>query len=159
MKNYKSRVICRAFALLAIAISIVSCSDGNTDKTDIAQALVTPDTGDWKVVAGSASESAVVKGQKIAQMCTGCHGIDQGEFSPAGPSLHEIAGRRVGSLDDYAYTQVLKNQTATWTVVQFDAFIMSPQDVYPGTGMAFTGIKNSDDRAALIAYLATKTLP
>ncbi|WP_339671472.1 c-type cytochrome [Dasania marina] len=137
----------------------MSCSDDGTGSVGAVEARAVVDHSDWKVAAEGATESTVARGERIIQMCAGCHGIGEGAPSPAGPSLHGIMGRRVGSLDSYPYTQALTNQTESWTVKQFDEFITSPQDLYPGTGMAFSGLKSREDRAALIAYLATKSLP
>lgn len=91
-------------------------------------------------------------------MCTSCHGIDEGELSPAGPSLYRVAGRKVGSLDGYPYTSSLGSGTSYWTVEHFDAFLANPQEIYPNNGMAYAGLKKPDDRQDLIAYVATKSL-
>jgi len=142
----------RISMLLVTACTVTACSDDRTTKVEAI------DVRDWKAVAESATESAVAKGERLFQMCSSCHGFEKGELSPAGPSLYGIAGRKVGSLDSYPYTQALASQTVNWTVKQFDDFIASPQDVFPGTGMAYSGLKNSEDRDALIIFLATKAL-
>lgn len=77
-------------------------------------------------------------------------------MSPAGPSLYGMAGRRVGALDSYPYTQVLAKSERHWTVSHFQEFIASPQEAYPRTGMAFAGIKAAEDRDAIAAYIASR---
>jgi cytochrome c len=137
--------------LIALGIlgSIISCSDEEINN------VKSVDYSDWQRVATEASESDVTRGQRVIQMCAGCHAIEKGAPSPAGPSLFGIVGRQVGSVEGYPYTQALSNQKERWTVKQFEAFITSPQDLYPGTGMAFSGLKKREDRTALIAYLAS----
>lgn len=155
MKRWKQKWIRKYVVIFAAATATVSCSDDGTDSSSEINASVTADLSDWKIVSEAATESIVARGKRVIQVCAGCHGIGENDPSPAGPSLHGIMGRKVGSLDSYPYTQALTNQSASWTVKHFDEFIRSPLDLYPGTGMAFSGIKNSKDRAALIAYLAT----
>lgn len=156
ISKYKLRVLKLWISSFAIAF-LIACSGDNTDKPEATPVSAATETGDWKVQAELASESTVSRGKKIFQMCTGCHGFNEGEPSPAGPSLYGVAGRPVGSLQSYPYTQAMKNSDKTWTVKNFDEFIASPQTVLPGTGMAFTGIKDSEDRIALVAFLATSS--
>lgn len=148
----------RMSMLLVTAWTVTACSDDGTSNVAAVEVHAAIDVRDWKAAAESATEPAVAKGERLFQMCTSCHGFEEGEPSPAGPSLYGIAGREVGSLESYPYTQALASQTIYWSVKQFDAFIASPQAVFPGTGMAYSGLKNSEDRDALIAFLATKSL-
>lgn len=146
------------FLSLLVLPGLFACSDSGIETDAPAPAGNQRETEDWEAAAASASDAMVERGQRLFQMCASCHGIDEGELSPAGPSLYGIAGRRVGGLDSYPYTQALANQSETWTVGKFDAFIASPQEAYPGTGMAYSGLKSSEDRVALVAYMATKSM-
>jgi len=42
-----------------------------------------------------------------------------------------------------------------WTPDQLDAFLADPRGFLKGTRMAYGGMKDADQRAALIAYLST----
>lgn len=148
----------RISVLLVAACAATACSDDGATNVEAVEVHAAIDVRDWEAAAESATESAVAKGERLFQMCTNCHGSEEGEPSPAGPSLYGITGRRVGSLESYPYTQALASQTVSWSVKQFDEFITSPQGVFPGTGMAYSGLKSSEDRDALIAFLATKSL-
>lgn len=162
MTNLQQRSLSRTCVILIASITVVACSDSGTGSGEPVEGsdevLTAQHSREWQLAAETANTAMLDRGQRAFQMCTGCHGIDQGEMSPAGPSLAGIAGRRVGTLDSYPYTQALTDKTESWTVKRFDDFIASPQDVYPGNGMAYTGLKNDEDRTALIAYVATKSL-
>ena len=148
-----------ALASLITIACLTACSDRSADKPETRPVRGEQNIKDWQAQAQLASEANIARGKQLLQMCTGCHGINEGDPSPAGPSLYRIAGRPVGSLDSYPYTQSLKNSEKTWTVENFDQFIASPQEMFPGTGMAFTGIKNSEDRLAIIAFVASNATP
>jgi|TARA_E500000305_G_scaffold12793_3_gene8762 cytochrome c len=140
--------------LLLSVLAACSYEGGNADGA--AEVSESGGISDWSEMAEKASDESLAKGERLFQMCTGCHSIEEGEPSPAGPGLFGFAGRRVGSLESYPYTQALANSTQHWTVSHFDAFIASPYDVYPGTGMAFSGLKNELDRQALIAFIGAR---
>jgi cytochrome c len=42
-----------------------------------------------------------------------------------------------------------------WTAEKLDPYLKNPREVVPGTTMAYAGLRNDDERANLIAYLAT----
>ena len=156
MKLIKRSRRYRALLLPLLLSVLAACSYEGESGDGAAEVSESGGISDWKVMAEKASEESLAKGQMLFQMCTGCHSIGEGEASPAGPGLFGFAGRRVGSLESYPYTQALANSTERWTVSHFDAFIASPYDVYPGTGMAFSGLKNELDRQALIAFIGAR---
>jgi cytochrome c len=45
--------------------------------------------------------------------------------------------------------------TGAWTPENISSFIESPRAYAPGTKMAYNGMRDVEDRADLIAYLAT----
>ncbi len=44
----------------------------------------------------------------------------------------------------------------TWTPENLDAFLLNPKGYMPGTKMSFAGLPKPEDRANLIAWLATQ---
>ncbi len=86
--------------------------------------------------------------------CSVCHSPEAGT-NKLGPSLFGIVGRKAASIADYTYTPAAKSSGLTWDAANLDKYITDPQAVVPGTKMLFPGIKNADDRKALIGYLAT----
>ena len=85
--------------------------------------------------------------------CAVCHSSKPGEIR-AGPSLYRIIGRKVGSTPAFPYSAAMKSSGATWTAATLDGFIAAPRKAVPKTNMAFPGLADPAQRAALVAYLA-----
>jgi cytochrome c len=47
------------------------------------------------------------------------------------------------------------NEGKTWTFEYLDEFLFAPRTVIPGTAMTFAGLKRTDERTNVIAYLRT----
>lgn len=84
--------------------------------------------------------------------CQVCHTVEAGK-NKIGPSLAGIVGRKAGSVPGYAYSDANKNSGVTWDEATLDTYLTDPRKFIPGTKMLFVGIKNADERKALIAYL------
>ena len=89
----------------------------------------------------------------FASQCKVCH-TTTAASGPAGPSLKGVAGRKLGSLSDFAYSPGLKAKGGSWSDANLDAFLTNPSAFAPGTKM-FARVPAADNRAAVIAYLKT----
>ena len=98
-------------------------------------------------------------GAKVFRKCKACHIIGDGAKNAVGPHLTDVVGRVQGSVESYTkYSDGFKAAMAEgkkWTPAELDAFLTKPKDYMPGTKMAFGGLRKEDDRANVIAYLAT----
>ncbi len=94
------------------------------------------------------------KGEKVFSKCKACHKLEAGANS-TGPSLYGVVDRQVGSIGDFSYSSAVADLGGTWDAETLNSFLESPKAVAPGTKMTFTGLKKVEDRANLIAYLAT----
>ena len=74
-----------------------------------------------------------------------------------GPNLHGIFGRRAGSMEGFGYTRAMQNATFIWTPRTMDAWVAQPAHFLPGNAMAYAGLRNQEDRDALVASLLRKT--
>jgi cytochrome c len=92
------------------------------------------------------------QGQKAFRNCAACHSPAQGTNS-IGPSLFGIVGRKAGSVPGFAYSRAMKNSNLSWTAQNLDAYIADPQKLVPGNHMPYSGMRDAQERAALIAYL------
>lgn len=99
----------------------------------------------------------VARGETLAKACAACHSFNQGGPNKVGPNLWGVVGSHHAHLGDaYAYSAAMKALSAEkWDVDHLNQFLFNPRAGVPGTKMAFAGIKNDQDRASLIAYLAT----
>jgi cytochrome c len=84
--------------------------------------------------------------------CSGCHLPTGGG---QGPSLTGVVGREAGAAPGFDYTPGLKASGVVWTSANLDRFLADPGKMVPGTAMPIS-IPDAAQRAAIIAYLATK---
>jgi cytochrome c len=84
--------------------------------------------------------------------CAACHSVVEHK-KLIGPSLFGVVGRKAGT-EDFAYSEANKNSGLTWDEVTLDKYLLSPKTVVPGNKMPYGGLKNDEQRANLIAYLA-----
>ena len=96
---------------------------------------------------GDAQKGAVL----YQQHCTACHAIDSNKI---GPAHRGVVGRRVGSLPGYKYSSELAASRLRWTPQTLNKWLGDPEDLVNGQRMGFL-IESEQDRADLIAYLAT----
>lgn len=89
----------------------------------------------------------------FAAECSGCHTAGEATAKKLGPDLRGIFGQRIGSREDYDYSESLASKDGTWTEANLDRFLADPQEFVPGTKMRWDGIADPERRRALIAYL------
>jgi cytochrome c len=95
------------------------------------------------------------KGQDDFARCAICHTATKGGGNGVGPNLFGVVGRKAASMPNFYYSQALKSSGITWTPDKLDAWIKSPATLVPGNRMTFSGLDNAQQRADLVAYLAT----
>lgn len=106
---------------------------------------------DFETVLASAS---VEDGAKVFRKCSACHKLEAGE-NAAGPYLYGVVGREKGAAQGFSYSDTLASMEGAWTPENLNGFLEKPSDYAPGTSMGFAGLKKVEERADLIAYLAT----
>jgi cytochrome c len=128
--------------------------DAPEDAVAGAEAPVLPP--DWGTVFPTADVAA---GQAAFARCQACHTDSSGGPNGIGPNLWGVLGRPVASHAGFAYSDAMKahaGELPSWTLDGLYEFINSPQKVVPGTKMSFAGIRDSQTRINLIAYLRTQ---
>lgn len=105
-------------------------------------------------LGAQASAAAAADGSDVFDTnCAVCHSTDPGT-NKLGPSLAGVVGRKSASLSDYSYSPAMMKAGLTWDKATLDKYLTDPQAMVPGTKMLFPGLKDADDRKALIDYLA-----
>ncbi|WP_102109537.1 c-type cytochrome [Oceaniglobus roseus] len=94
----------------------------------------------------------VGSGERIFGKCKACHKLEAGA-NGTGPTLHNVVGRPVDSIDGYAYSGALEKVADVWTPENLYHFLKDPKGYAPGTKMGFAGLPKPEDRANVIAYL------
>lgn len=93
-------------------------------------------------------------GERLWRQCSACHSAEEGKQG-TGPSLYGIVSRDKGAIEGFRYSGALASAEGTWEAENIYQFIANPRGYLPGTTMAYAGMRKSEDRANLVAYLAT----
>ncbi|PWR04264.1 cytochrome c family protein [Meridianimarinicoccus roseus] len=108
--------------------------------------------------AALAQDGDAAAGEKVFRKCQACHAVGEGAENKVGPALNGIVGRTIASGEGFDYSDVLAEMGSagkTWTPEELGAFLTKPRDYAKGTKMSFAGLRKEDERADVIAYLAT----
>ena len=108
-----------------------------------------------KPLAVLLSEASVAEGERISRKCRTCHTFEKGGANGVGPNLWNIVGQSRAQVAGFNYTDAMKNFGGTWTIQDLFDYLQRPQAYIRGTNMAFAGLRRGDERAHLIAYLAS----
>jgi cytochrome c len=126
------------------------------DETAAAAPSATMIKLDIKDASGAQVSGDPASGAQIFTQCMTCHSKDPG-VNKVGPSLHGIIGRHSGMVPGFNYSTANKGSGLVWTEQELYAYLENPQKVVPGTYMTYTGVKNPQKRADVIAYLQENT--
>ncbi|MFN6977511.1 MAG: c-type cytochrome [Gemmobacter sp.] len=106
---------------------------------------------DFEVLLASADPGA---GERLWRQCSACHALEQGR-NGTGPYLWGVVGRDKGSVEGFRYSAAMTGAEGAWEPENIAAFIENPRGYLAGTSMAYAGMRRAEDRANLIAYIAT----
>jgi len=97
------------------------------------------------------------KGQDQFRACQACHVAAEGGGHRVGPNLWNVVMSDIARHDDFNYSSTLSDMEGAWTYARLNQFIANPQGYAPGTRMTYGGLKKTQDRANLIAWLRTQS--
>jgi cytochrome c len=107
--------------------------------------------GSLMAAASIAQNTAATAG--VFGQCEVCHSVDG--INGTGPTLKGVVGRQSGTVPGFRYSLAMKSAGIPWDDKSLDRYLADPQELVPGNVMPFSGIADSAQRAALIAYLKT----
>lgn len=97
-----------------------------------------------------------VKGMATAKACAACHNFDKGGANKVGPALWDVVERPMGSAAGFTYSEGFKAMAGkAWDYEALNTWLIAPKEFIKGTKMSYAGIKKDEDRADVIAYLAS----
>lgn len=108
-----------------------------------------PPFADLLAVADAAAGEAT-----FGRACGGCHKIEDG-VNGTGPHLYGLVNRPVQAVADFEYSGALIAVIDVWTPDSLNSFITDPGAYADGTKMTYNGMRSAQDRANVIAYLAS----
>lgn len=93
-------------------------------------------------------------GEKVFGKCASCHKVDGS--NGVGPHLNGVVDRAKASIEGFGYSDALLAMAGdAWTPENLNGFLVNPKAYAPGTKMAYAGLAKPEDRANVIAWLAT----
>lgn len=93
-------------------------------------------------------------GEKVFGKCKACHHVDG--KNATGPHLNGVVGRNHGAVEGFGYSDaMIASKAEAWTPDHLNEFLTNPKGYMPGTKMSFAGLPKAQDRANVVAYLAT----
>jgi cytochrome c len=102
------------------------------------------------VFASSVSAGNPIRGKELFEKrCGGCHSLDADK---EGPRLHNVYGRKAGSIPSFKYSSALKSAQITWDAASLDRWLTDTESVVPDNDMDFH-VPRADERADIIEFL------
>jgi cytochrome c len=98
------------------------------------------------------------KGAEVFKKCGACHNAEKGGANGIGPNLYGVVGGPHDHLPGYAYSDAMqKTSGEKWDWDSLNKWLTNPKGYVAGTKMAFAGLGKEEERAAVIAYLNSKS--
>jgi cytochrome c len=95
---------------------------------------------------------------QFARKCSVCHTLQADGRNRAGPTLHKVFGRKIGTLEGYPYSDALRKLDIVWTPEAISKlFELGPEVFTPGSKMPLQTMSDRTQRDALVAYLQQAT--
>lgn len=106
------------------------------------------------VVAAAPMTDAVGASPPQFAICEACHSTSTDGSSAMGPNLRGVVGRNAGSLPNYSYSPAMRASQIVWTRQELEAFLTNTAARVPGNYMAYPGVADPTERAAIIEFLS-----
>ncbi|MEI6419426.1 MAG: cytochrome c family protein [Sphingomonadales bacterium] len=124
----------------------------------VEEAAAGPAAEAEKPAAFYLASADVAKGEATFKKCAACHNAEKGGANGTGPNLWGVVGRPIASHGGFGYSDALSGMKGkNWDFDSLWGWLKSPKNFMAGNKMSFAGISKPEERAAVIAYLNTKS--
>lgn len=89
----------------------------------------------------------------MGRQCQACHNWSNGGNNGVGPNLWGVVGADIARKEGYRYSSAMGGWEGDWTPEALYKFLEAPKEWMPGTKMGYGGMRKSEDRANVIAFL------
>ena len=104
------------------------------------------------------ASASIDKGAEVFKKCGACHNAEKGGTNGIGPNLYGVVGGPHDHMPGFSYSDAMqKTSGEKWDWDELNKWLTSPKAFVAGTKMAFAGIAKPEERAAVIAYLNSKS--
>ncbi len=124
--------------------------------TPVSRELEAPDASLSVLLARADPEA----GQETAKTCGICHTWTKGGGVRVGPNLYGVVGRDIARDPGFNYSPALQQKGGRWSFNEIYEWIGDPSELVPGNNMGkmgFAGLKDPQQRANVIAFLAKQS--
>ncbi|MBR3371062.1 MAG: c-type cytochrome [Rhodobacteraceae bacterium] len=121
-------------------------------------AASTPEVEPDEEASAAHSPELIAQGESLYRACRSCHQVGDGARNSVGPVLNGILGRVAGRVEGFRYSPALTgagDAGLIWTEDTVSDFIADPRGYLPRNRMSYAGLRDADERRALVAYLST----
>jgi cytochrome c2 len=93
----------------------------------------------------------------VADECVVCHSIEENGPLRSAPPLWGVVGSEKARFSWFGYSLALAQAEGVWTEADLDEYLTDPDAFLAGTTKTLIGLPDEQERADLIAFLATLT--
>ena len=97
--------------------------------------------------------ASVEDGRRVGRKCKACHTFEEGGANRVGPNLWAMVDRDIATVEGFNYSEALEAQAGTWTYQRLWTYLENPRADIPGGKMGFRGLRDEEDRGAVIAWM------
>ena len=149
MRSGRRGFLCASRAIFVRALRASSAPSALSLRAAIASLVLSG------IIPAAHAAGDAKAGASLFNRCAICHSNAKGAPNRLGPNLFGVVGRKAGTVAGYSYSPAMKRAGFVWTPAKLSDYLAAPQKVVPGNNMPFAGIADPQQRANIIAYLAT----
>ncbi len=111
-----------------------------------------------RVTIASLKQADYMAGKQAFQgRCSACHTLAENSSNIAGPNLWGVFDRQAGSLQDFTYSDTLREADFQWSPERLNAWLSDPKNYLPGNIMGIPEAVPAADRPNILHFMLIET--